>query len=1573
MKVTVCFGPVRVVVPCGDGDLLIKDLTRQAIHRYKKAVGKCASSDVVVHSLHSVDGGILDPDDRLSDVADDREQLVATFVPHPHQPGDGASNSSRGTPSPDHIIYHQVEGDGKTAAIEVRECDLLDQPAHISSLQVRRGSEPALNHLQDNAPNGRAGNSNSNAKRWSAAPVITESTKLNNLHKDDDRCGLTNGHNTDKWRDMDEELEEEEDEEEEEEEELMNGGGGRAGRGGSRRRNGWLRGGGGGGAPFARDGSNRLSMQFLGESPTGLRWADAADRASKAGNSLSLPREASHRDARIRKEPLGQANSAPTSDQQPPSERWELICLSTESGALGIHVVPDVVGGGGGLVVQAVEEGGRVDRDGRLKRGDRITQINGRSLIDQPFHVVQDIFRESLRSSELRLRVVKPGGGERERIEGGGRERIDGRGGERMEGGGGGRERIDGRGGERMEGGGGGRERIDGRGGERMEGGRERTDGRGGGEAGGKKQPPPPVYPKPPPPNGRMGGGSGREGGNKENQIGENGTVKEKLSMKGMKENNGIQQVRKQPVVGMVGALQTGNTRRIGRKIEVQLVKGVHGLGFSITTRDNPAGGNCPIYIKNILPKGAAVEDGRLRPGDRLLAVDGCQLTGKTQAEAVALLRQVPANATCLITVSRHDPNEKDTTNTNSSSMEVGQNPSKHQQRPVEVKSNKSANHSNQDSNSSGGSVHSKRVNDSKNSSSHSSNQDDSTNDSHSNLWKQKEIVTLYIPVHDTEKAGLGVSVKGKTSGGGGNSSPTTDLGIFIKNVLHGGAASRDGRLRTNDQLLSVNGITLSGLSNQAAMETLRRAMLRTEGPVEGSIVLTVARRIQGAGSKDTPRRGSVSSLLTDSSANTETFGSSNGNNGGVDVQNNSGNSEASDSTVICLPTSTQHSSNSNSTQRSNNDGVVMRNAVLERLTGQTSLPPGMGGLHNESYYRATHQTTLLSLGSNPETGGKLTSPTVNQPARETLIIEDDSSFLPSGDTSLGAIRPLAAMKPSRTDSTSTSSQADATYASQLSLDSGMQVGAGAGASATGFSRDAFGRQSMSEKRHATLDAKNTDTYRRTKRARELRQAEGEDMDRSQLGPSLGMKKSSSLESLQTMVQEMQMYEDIDRVYPPALVPPVGGVIRGGRGCNESFRAAVDRSYEAPVGGPDLGGVGGHLNRRQTSLDSKLKAKKRQSLLRGLGSMFRFGKHRKAGDDGEEENEEGRGGTEGEGGIGGGGVEEVEYDEHQQQVIQEQLRRLMVAAASTQPSREAGVDIGGSGRGGNPSMMTSSSSLQHPSSDVTRGNAMMTSSGGQLPQPSSEYAGSATASSEHTGSRTLGSEFMGSRTSGSELSGSRTYGNELTGSRTSSNDMGGSRTTGSDIVGSRTYGNELTGSRTYGNELTGSRTSGNEMSGSRTLGNELTGSRTTGSDMGGSRTSGNDVTGSNDVTRTERIQQLRAHHQLRHQERRGHYPLDDTEERYEMALRQRLEQQQDSAINRPGSRVAITDPARFSHYVNYQQIQHHLNRRQQHYHSQRREATSSRSGGGMGDHPGNSAHPVPCPTSTSTRASSRTF
>lgn len=40
MKVTVCFGRTRVVVPCGDGSMTVCDLVEQAAMRYRKAIAK---------------------------------------------------------------------------------------------------------------------------------------------------------------------------------------------------------------------------------------------------------------------------------------------------------------------------------------------------------------------------------------------------------------------------------------------------------------------------------------------------------------------------------------------------------------------------------------------------------------------------------------------------------------------------------------------------------------------------------------------------------------------------------------------------------------------------------------------------------------------------------------------------------------------------------------------------------------------------------------------------------------------------------------------------------------------------------------------------------------------------------------------------------------------------------------------------------------------------------------------------------------------------------------------------------------------------------------------------------------------------------------------------------------------------------------------------------------------------------------------------------------------------------------------------------------------------------------------
>lgn len=51
----------------------------------------------------------------------------------------------------------------------------------------------------------------------------------------------------------------------------------------------------------------------------------------------------------------------------------------------------------------------------------------------------------------------------------------------------------------------------------------------------------------------------------------------------------------------------------------------------------------------------------------------------------------------------------------------------------------------------------------------------------------------------------------------------------------------QDGRLSVNDQLIAVNGESLLGRSNHAAMEALRRSM-SSEGNSRGTIQLVVLR-----------------------------------------------------------------------------------------------------------------------------------------------------------------------------------------------------------------------------------------------------------------------------------------------------------------------------------------------------------------------------------------------------------------------------------------------------------------------------------------------------------------------------------------------------------------------------------------------------------------------------------------------------------------------------------------------------------------------------------------------------------
>ncbi|KOB72716.1 Partitioning defective 3, partial [Operophtera brumata] len=110
---------------------------------------------VGVRALRASSGGILDPDDRVRDVADDRETLTAecTQAPQPRAAqADGASGMR--VPATD-------------SCVEVGAGDMEDGS---SGLQVRRGSEPTLH--QDTLPPQRT--VTEQTKRWSAAVVCRD-------------------------------------------------------------------------------------------------------------------------------------------------------------------------------------------------------------------------------------------------------------------------------------------------------------------------------------------------------------------------------------------------------------------------------------------------------------------------------------------------------------------------------------------------------------------------------------------------------------------------------------------------------------------------------------------------------------------------------------------------------------------------------------------------------------------------------------------------------------------------------------------------------------------------------------------------------------------------------------------------------------------------------------------------------------------------------------------------------------------------------------------------------------------------------------------------------------------------------------------------------------------------------------------------------------------------------------------------------------------------------------------------------------------------------------------------------
>ncbi|KRY56200.1 Patched domain-containing protein 3, partial [Trichinella britovi] len=258
-----------------------------------------------------------------------------------------------------------------------------------------------------------------------------------------------------------------------------------------------------------------------------------------------------------------------------------------------------------------------------------------------------------------------------------------------------------------------------------------------------------------------------------------------------------------------MSALQKGNTRKLGARIEIDLLKDCGSLGFTVTSRDfaSSQGADSPIYVKNILPSGAAVKDGRLRAGDRLLEVNGQPVSGLTQQQVVAMLRSVKHGEVARLLVSRQEQPQPTASKSKTACS------SKNDNNPTSSDGMKMA-----------------------------SPTDDASSGQEKEEEQGKRFLQFDVALNETGSAGLGVSVKGRVSARQDGSGPERrDLGIFIKSIMHGGAAFKDGRLRVDDQLVAVDDVVLSDLGNQAAIERLR-AVMRAVSPQAKTIRLSVLR-----------------------------------------------------------------------------------------------------------------------------------------------------------------------------------------------------------------------------------------------------------------------------------------------------------------------------------------------------------------------------------------------------------------------------------------------------------------------------------------------------------------------------------------------------------------------------------------------------------------------------------------------------------------------------------------------------------------------------------------------------------
>ncbi|XP_052777206.1 multiple PDZ domain protein-like isoform X3 [Mya arenaria] len=206
-------------------------------------------------------------------------------------------------------------------------------------------------------------------------------------------------------------------------------------------------------------------------------------------------------------------------------------------------------------------------------------------------------------------------------------------------------------------------------------------------------------------------------------------------------------------------------------------------LGLSIAGGVGSSLGDTPIIVANLTSGGPAERSRKLKVGDRILSVNGVSTEKMDHDQVVSLLKSSQPPITLQVTQG--------------------------EQTQVSVSGRSS---------STRGSTRGTASDTTK--LTPSSPQDN-------NVFEDDDVPPQYKTiVLERGVDGLGFSIVG------GHGSPHGDLPIYVKNVFSKGAASENGQLKRGDQILSVNGASLEGLTHEEAVNILKNA--------KGSVIMNV-------------------------------------------------------------------------------------------------------------------------------------------------------------------------------------------------------------------------------------------------------------------------------------------------------------------------------------------------------------------------------------------------------------------------------------------------------------------------------------------------------------------------------------------------------------------------------------------------------------------------------------------------------------------------------------------------------------------------------------------------------------